>query len=143
MEIAFHTQDVELPNINQDLLNEWLPKVASFYNKEIGEITYIFCSDPVILEINQQYLNHDYYTDIISFDYTEGNVVSGDLFIGLETIQSNASKYQTSFIEELHRVLIHGVLHLCGIDDQTPEQRVTMEKEENRALLLIRDYLTA
>ena len=143
MEITFHTQDVELPNINQDLLNEWLPKVASFYSKEIGEITYIFCSDPVILEINQQYLNHDYYTDIISFDYTEGNVVSGDLFIGLETIQSNASKYQTSFIEELHRVLIHGVLHLCGIDDQTPEQRVTMEKEENRALLLIRDYLTA
>ncbi|NLI64991.1 MAG: rRNA maturation RNase YbeY [Bacteroidales bacterium] len=143
MEITFHTQDVELPNINQDLLNEWLPKVASFYNKEIGEITYIFCSDPVILEINQQYLNHDYYTDIISFDYTEGNVVSGDLFIGLETIQSNASKYQTSFTEELHRVLIHGVLHLCGIDDQTPEQRVTMEKEENRALLLIRDYLTA
>lgn len=143
MEITFHTQDVELPNINQDLLNEWLPKVASFYNKEIGEITYIFCSDPVILEINQQYLNHDYYTDIISFDYTEGNVVSGDLFMGLETIQSNASKYQTSFIEELHRVLIHGVLHLCGIDDQTPEQRVTMEKEENRALLLIRDYLTA
>lgn len=142
MEISFHTQEVEMPTIDEELLSQWIEKVAAIHNKKVGEIAYIFCSDEVILETNKQYLQHDYYTDIITFDYTLEDTISGDLFIGVETVASNAKKYQVSFKNELHRVLIHGILHLCDIDDKTPEQRETMEQEENKALLLIKDYLT-
>lgn len=142
MEISFHTQEVEMPTIDEELLSQWIEKVAAIHNKKVGEIAYIFCSDEVILETNKQYLQHDYYTDIITFDYTLEDTISGDLFIGVETVASNAEKYQVSFKNELHRVLIHGILHLCDIDDKTPEQRETMEQEENKALLLIKDYLT-
>ncbi len=142
MEISFHTQEVEMPTIDEELLSQWIEKVAAIHNKKVGEIAYIFCSDEVILETNKQYLQHDYYTDIITFDYTLEDTISGDLFIGVETVASNAEKYQVSFKNELHRVLIHGILHLCDIDDKTPEQRETMEQEENKALILIKDYLT-
>ena len=132
-----------MPSISEDLLNQWILKVALSHKKTVGEIAYIFCSDEVILETNQHYLQHDFYTDIITFDYTEGNKISGDIFIGMETVTSNAQEYEVPFNEELHRVIIHGILHLCGIDDQTPEQRENMEQEENKALALIKEYLTA
>ena len=97
----------------------------------------MFCSDARILEVNRQYLNHDYYTDIITFDYTEGTVINGDIFISLDTVKSNALERGVDYLEELHRVIVHGVLHLCGIDDKGPGQRAIMEGEENTALLLL------
>ena len=103
----------------------------------MGDVAYIFCNDSKILEVNQQYLQHDYYTDIITFDYCEGNRISGDLFISLDTVRSNAELFGKSYHEELHRVIIHGILHLCGINDKGPGERELMEEAENAALALL------
>ncbi|MBQ5834519.1 MAG: rRNA maturation RNase YbeY, partial [Bacteroidaceae bacterium] len=108
--------------------------VAAEYGKSIGDIAYIFCDDEKILEVNREYLNHDYYTDIITFDYTEENRISGDLFISLDTVRSNAEEQGCEYMEELFRVIIHGILHLCGIDDKGPGEREIMEAAENKAL---------
>ena len=103
----------------------------------IGEIAYIFCSDEKILEVNRQYLQHDYYTDIITFDYCEGNRLSGDLFISLDTVRTNADQFAGGdYRRELHRVIIHGILHLCGINDKGPGEREIMEEAENKALAM-------
>jgi rRNA maturation RNase YbeY len=110
--------------------------VAAQYNKRVGEIAYIFCSDEEILRINRQYLQHDYYTDIITFDYSEDDVISGDLFISLETVKSNSEQFKTEYSEELARVMIHGVLHLCGFKDKTPKDEKIMREKENSALIL-------
>ena len=110
--------------------------VAATYEKRIGEIAYIFCSDEKILEVNRQYLQHDYYTDIITFDYCEGNRLSGDLFISLETVKTNSEQFNTPYEEELHRTIIHGILHLCGINDKGPWEREIMEAAENKALAM-------
>ena len=104
----------------------------------IDEIAYIFCSDEKILEVNRQYLQHDYYTDIITFDYCEGDRLSGDLFISLDTIRTNAEQFGASYEDELHRVIIHGILHLCGINDKGPGEREVMEAAENKALGMLR-----
>jgi rRNA maturation RNase YbeY len=101
----------------------------------VGDIAYIFCNDEKILEINRQYLGHDYFTDIITFDYDEGDIISGDLFISLDTVRSNAEEQGTNYDEELYRVIIHGILHLCGINDKGPGEREIMEAAENEALL--------
>jgi len=134
MAFYFISEDIEFPNIQQEKIQEWIKIIINNYSKEVGEITYIFTSDNYLLKINQQYLQHDYYTDIITFDYTEENVVSGDLFISLDTVLSNSKKYQTSFIKELHRVIIHGILHLLGFNDKTEEENVQMRRLENSAL---------
>ena len=110
--------------------------MAASYGKRVGEIAYIFCNDEKILEVNREYLQHDYYTDIITFDYTEGDVISGDLFISLDTVRTNAEQVGAAYDEELHRVIIHGILHLCGINDKGPGEREIMEAAENRALAL-------
>lgn len=123
-----------MPAIKKRETTEWIKKVAASYGKRIGDIAYIFCSDEKILEINRQYLQHDYYTDIITFDYCEGNRLSGDLFISLETVRSNSIEFHTSYEEELHRTIIHGILHLCGINDKGPGEREVMEEAENKAL---------
>ena len=115
---------------------EWIKAVAATYEKRIGEIAYIFCSDEKILEVNRQYLQHDYYTDIITFDYCEGNRLSGDLFISLETVKTNSEQFNTPYEEELHRTIIHGILHLCGINDKGPGEREIMEAAENKALAM-------
>jgi rRNA maturation RNase YbeY len=99
----------------------------------------VFCSDEYILNVNKEYLQHDYYTDIITFDYTEGNVISGDLIISLETIESNAEQFGVTYESELNRVIIHGILHLCGIDDKGPGEREIMEANENEALQVLAD----
>ena len=112
-----------------------LPLVMA-YKKRVGEIAYIFCSDEKILEVNRQYLQHDYYTDIITFDYCEGNRLSGDLFISLDTVRTNAEQFGSDYETELHRVIIHGILHLCGINDKGPGEREIMEAAENKALAM-------
>ena len=123
-----------MPKIGKRETNAWIKTVAAKYGKKVGEVAYIFCNDEKILEVNKEYLQHDYYTDIITFDYCEGNVLNGDIFISLDTVASNAEEFGVTFDEELHRVLIHGILHLCGQDDQTPELRAEMIAKENDAL---------
>ena len=136
--ISYQTEDISMPPIKRREVSEWIKKVAASYGKKVGEIAYIFCSDERILEVNRQYLQHDYYTDIITFDYTEGNRISGDMFISLETIQTNAEQFaDNDYQRELHRVIIHGILHLCGINDKGPGEREVMEDAENKALALI------
>jgi rRNA maturation RNase YbeY len=139
MNITYQSEDIELPEINQSETNLWIKKVADSYGKYIGEVAYIFCSDRKILEMNNQYLHHDYYTDIITFDYCTGNRLSGDIFISLDTVKSNSETFHTTYDEELHRTIIHGILHLCGINDKGPGEREIMEKAENKALALLNE----
>lgn len=132
--ISYNTENVGMPKLKRRETNEWIKNVAEKYHKKIGEIAYIFCNDEKILEVNRQYLNHDYYTDIITFDYCEGTMLNGDIFISLDTVKSNAEEFGAPFEEELHRILIHGILHLCGQDDKTPETKAEMTRKENEAL---------
>lgn len=134
--IHFLSEDVEIPISDQTGIRHWIQKVVAFHEKKLGEINYIFCSDEAILQVNQRYLQHDYYTDIITFDYTEGERLSGDLFIGIETVASNAQLLNVSYEEELHRVLIHGILHLCGFKDKQANEEKTMREKEREALEL-------
>lgn len=135
--ISYQTDGIEMPAIKKRETTEWIKAVAATYNKRIGEIAYIFCSDEKILEVNRQYLQHDYYTDIITFDYCEGNRLSGDLFISLDTVRTNAEQFAGNDYErELYRVIIHGILHLCGINDKGPGEREIMEAAENKALAM-------
>ena len=135
--ISFQTENTKMPPINRTKVREWIKVVAAIYQKKVGDIAYIFCNDEKILEVNRQYLQHDYYTDIITFDYCEGNRLSGDLFISLDTVRSNSEMLHTDYDTELHRVIIHGVLHLCGINDKEPGEREIMEAAENQALALL------
>ena len=135
--ISYQTDGVKMPDIKKKETTEWIKEVAACYGKRVGEIAYIFCSDDKILEVNQQYLQHDYYTDIITFDYTEGNKISGDLFISLDTVKTNSEAFNTPYNEELHRTIIHGILHLCGINDKGPGERELMEANENKALAIL------
>ncbi|MCC8188738.1 MAG: rRNA maturation RNase YbeY [Bacteroides sp.] len=139
MAVTYHTEDVQMPSIARRTITTWIREVAASYGKKCGEIAYIFCSDAKILEVNRRYLQHDYYTDIITFDYTEKDRISGDLFISLDTVQSNAQQYGTSYEEELHRTIIHGILHLCGINDKGPGEREIMEAAENQTLALLKN----
>ncbi len=132
--IGFQTYDVEMPELDVALVREWIGDVCVKHDCKLGNINYQFCSDAHILEVNRRFLNHDYYTDVITFDYSRGNRVSGDIVISLETVASNAEEVGESYERELHRVLIHGVLHLCGIDDKGPGEREIMEQHENIAL---------
>ena len=136
MAITYQTERIKMPDIKKRETTEWIKAVAATYEKRIGEIAYIFCSDEKILEVNRQYLQHDYYTDIITFDYCEGNRLSGDLFISLETVKTNSEQFNTPYEEELHRTIIHGILHLCGINDKGPGEREIMEAAENKALAM-------
>ena len=135
--ISYQTDGVKMPAIKRRDTSAWIKAVAANHNKKIGEIAYIFCSDEKILEVNREYLQHDYYTDIITFDYCEDNLLNGDIFISLDTIKTNAEQFGTKYETELHRVIIHGILHLCGIDDKAPGARQVMEEAENRALSLL------
>lgn len=136
MSIVFDTEGVKMPAVNKKEISKWIGEVAANYKKKPGDLAYIFCSDEKILEVNNEYLQHDFYTDIITFDYTEGDIISGDIFISLDTVRSNSEKFQTDYDEELHRVIIHGILHLCGVDDKTDEEEKEMRKAEDEALAL-------
>lgn len=137
MAITFQAENVMFPKIGKRDTKNWIGLVAENHGKKIGDINYLFCTDEKMLEINNQYLSHDFYTDIITFDYSEGNKISGDIVISLDTVRSNSQKYNTGLSEELHRVIIHGILHLCGIDDKTETDSDAMRKAENEALMLI------
>lgn len=134
--ISYSAENVKLPNIRRRDTSRWIRAVAATYGKKVGEVGYLFCDDDKILEVNREYLGHDYYTDIITFDYDEGNVLNGDLVISLDTVKTNAEKFGKTYDEELHRVIIHGVLHLCGINDKGPGEREIMEAAENKALAM-------
>ena len=132
--ISYNTDGVKMPNIKKRETTKWIKAVAASYGRKGGEIGYMFVNDEKILEVNNEYLGHDYYTDIITFDYCEGDVLNGDLVISLDTIRTNAEKFGKEYDEELHRVIIHGILHLCGINDKGPGEREIMEAAENKAL---------
>lgn len=141
--ISYNTDGVKMPPIRRRDTSAWIKQVAASYGKTVGSIAYIFCNDDKILEVNRQYLQHDYYTDIITFDYCEDeevmghkNTISGDLFISLDTVRTNAEQQATTYEEELHRVIIHGILHLVGINDKGPGEREIMEAAENNALAI-------
>lgn len=132
--IKFVTEDIEMPALNERQITRWIKSVAADYGFAIGNINYIFCSDERELEVNRQFLGHDYYTDVITFDYSTAATLNGDIFISLDTVRSNAEMVGTSFDEELRRIIIHGVLHLTGQGDKTPETKAEMTEKENRAL---------
>ena len=134
--ISYQTEGVRMPDIKKRETTRWIKAVAASYGKKTGEIGYLFVDDEKILEVNREYLGHDYYTDIITFDYCEGHTLNGDLVISLDTVRTNAEKFHKAYDEELHRVIIHGILHLCGINDKGPGEREQMEAAENRALAL-------
>ena len=132
--ISFNTIHVTMPAIDQAAVSRWVKDVAATYGRRTGDIAYVFVDDEEILRVNRQYLQHDYYTDIITFDYDEGDTISGDLIISLDTVRTNAQAVGSTYEEELHRVIIHGILHLCGINDKGPGEREIMEAAENKAL---------
>lgn len=129
-----HPSPELLQCLDQEVCAAWLTEVAKSHGRRIGEINYVFCSDSQLLEVNRQFLGHDYFTDIITFDYSHGRVVSGDVYISLDTVASNAGDLGLEENEEFHRVLAHGLLHLCGINDKGPGEREIMEAHENEAL---------
>ena len=125
-----------MPLIRKRENNAWIKSVAASYGKKVGEVAYIFVNDERILEINREYLQHDYYTDIITFDYCEGDKLSGDLFISVDSVRENAVEYGTEFKDELNRVIVHGLLHLIGYDDHCDEDIAEMRSKENYYLSL-------
>lgn len=135
--ITYNADGVKMPKFHKRTANKWIRAVAANYGRKVGEIGYMFVDDEKILETNRQYLGHDYYTDIITFDYDEGDTINGDIVISLDTVSSNATKFSKTFDDEFHRVLIHGILHLCGINDKGPGEREIMEANENKALALL------
>ncbi len=135
--ITYQSENVAVPKFARRAMSAWIKAVAAAHGKKVGEIAYVFCDDAKILDVNRQYLRHDYYTDIITFDYTEGDTIAGDIFISLDTVRSNAELVGTAYADELHRVIIHGILHLCGINDKGPGERAVMEAAENQALAIL------
>ena len=134
--ITYSAENVKMPKIRKRDTSAWIKKVAATYNRTVGEVGYLFCDDEKILEVNREYLQHDYYTDIITFDYDEGDQINGDLVISLDTVRTNAELFGKTYEEGLHRVIIHGILHLCGINDKGPGEREIMEVAENKALAM-------
>lgn len=128
-----------MPKIKKRETTAWIKAVVASYKRRLGDIGYMFVDDEKILEVNREYLGHDYYTDVITFDYDEDDVVSGDIVISLDTVGSNAELFGKEYDDELHRVIIHGILHLCGINDKGPGEREIMEAAENKALALLKE----
>ncbi len=135
--ISYQAEGIKMPKIKKRDITSWIKKVAAAHGRIVGEIGYMFVNDEKILETNKQYLGHDYYTDIITFDDDEGDVLNGDIVISLDTVKSNAKKFNKTYDDELHRVIIHGILHLCGINDKGPGEREIMEANENTALEML------
>ena len=136
--ITYNSESIKMPRLKRRETSVWIESVAATYDRRIGEIGYMFVDDEKILEINREYLGHDYCTDIITFDYDERDVLNGDIVISVDTVRSNAEQFGKSFDDELHRVIIHGILHLCGINDKGPGERELMEAAEDRALTLLK-----
>ena len=137
--ITYNSENIAMPKIRRRDTTAWIRQVAASHGYTVGEVGYLFCDDEKILEVNNEFLGHDYYTDIITFDYDEGKQINGDIVISLDTVRSNAEKFHKDYNDELHRVIIHGILHLCGINDKGPGEREIMEAEENKALALLQN----
>lgn len=135
--IDWNAEGVAMPAIDTALYGRWIADVAAAHGRICGPLTYIFCDDEEILRVNREFLRHDYYTDIITFDYSRGRMVSGDMFISLDTVATNAEAVGAAYGRELARVIIHGVLHLCGINDKGPGEREIMEANEDAALAML------
>lgn len=135
--ITYNVDGVKMPKIKKRDTSAWIGKVAASHGRKVGEIGYMFVDDEKILEVNNEYLGHDYYTDVITFDYDEDDVINGDIVISLDTVRTNAEQFGKTYDDELHRVIIHGILHLCGINDKGPGEREIMEENENKALALL------
>ena len=135
--ITYNSENVKMPKIRRRDTTAWIKKVAASYGRTVGEVGYLFCDDAKILEVNNEFLGHNYYTDIITFDYDEDTVINGDIVISLDTVRSNAEKFHKEYEDELHRVIIHGILHLCGINDKGPGEREIMEAAEDKALAML------
>jgi probable rRNA maturation factor len=131
MSIHYFKEDVSSPKIDRKKLTNWIKQTIASEKKIIGEISFIFCSDNYLLEINKKFLNHDYFTDIITFDYVENGVISGDIFISCDRVKDNASEYKTDYLVELSRILIHGVLHLIGYKDKCEKDKLLMTQKED------------
>lgn len=136
--ITYNSDGVRMPKIRRRDTSAWIKAVAATYGRKVGDVGYMFVSDEKILEVNREYLGHDYYTDVITFDYDEDDIVSGDVVISLDTVRSNAEIFGKDYDDELHRVIIHGILHLCGINDKGPGEREIMEAAENKALAMLK-----
>lgn len=134
--ICYSCQDTDMPALDERKVSRWIRAVAAYYGFAVGNIHYIFCSDERELEVNRQFLGHDYYTDVITFDYSTPSTLSGDIFISLDTVRSNAETVGVPFDDELRRIIIHGVLHLTGQGDKTPETKAQMTAKEEHALAL-------
>lgn len=134
--ITYNAEGIKMPQIKRRETSAWIKAVAAMHGRKVGEVGYLFVDDEKILEVNREYLNHDFYTDVITFDYDEGDRINGDIVISLDTVRSNAELFGKEYDEELHRVIIHGILHLCGINDKGPGEREQMEAAENEALVL-------
>ena len=132
--ISFEVKNVKMPELDFAKLEIWLNEVAADHGKKIGNLNYLFCDDEEILRVNREFLQHDYFTDIITFDYSYKDKVSGDLFISVDTVKSNAEELQIPYKTELLRIIVHGLLHLCGINDKGPGEREIMESHEDEAL---------
>lgn len=135
--ISYNADGVSMPKIKKREISKWIRSVVASYGRRTGDIGYMFVDDEKILSVNREYLGHDYFTDIITFDYDEADVVSGDLVISLDTVRSNAELFGKAYEDELHRVIIHGILHLCGINDKGPGEREIMETAEDKALAML------
>lgn len=140
VEVFFEDID-EVPGVNPEFLFAWYSHVCEVESKTLGEISIVFCSDEHLLEMNKKYLQHDYYTDIITFDYTQGGLVSGDLFVSVDRVEDNADEFDVLFQDELHRVCVHGLLHLCGYKDKSPDDEKLMRLKENEMLELRRFHV--
>ena len=134
--VRYYCEDIKFLLKNKIANNRWLKMVAGSEIRTLGDISIIFCSDNYILDVNIRYLHHDYFTDVITFDYCEGDKLSGDLFVSIDSVRENAIEFGTEFDEELHRVMVHGLLHLIGYDDHTPEDRKVMRAKEDYYLSL-------
>lgn len=137
--LFFKEGDVDYPSFFSDvLILKWLHAIVNHYGRELGALNFIFCDDEYILSVNRQYLQHDYYTDVITFDYCEGKVLSGDVFISLDTVKSNSEEYHSGYENEFHRVVCHSVLHLIGFKDKTESDSIEMRKNEDICLELLK-----
>ncbi len=139
--IDFQNQNCCFPSLDLEKTRGWLDAVAAMHGRRVGRICYCFCSDDDILDANREFLNHDYFTDVITFDNSRGSTINGDVLISVDTVRTNAASLGVTFDEELNRVIVHGVLHLCGINDKAPGERAVMESEENKALALLASML--
>ena len=137
--ITYNSLDIKIPKIPKRKISNWTKYVAWKFQKKVGDIAYIFCSEDKILKLNTEYLCHHFFTDVITFDYSLKKLISGDIFISIETVKSNAEKFKIDFYNELYRVMIHGVLHLCGLKDKTKQEKIAIRENENNALKILNE----